>query len=115
LSSVGATINIPIGKRLVIETISVRVRVPAGQRVLTHLEGTAAAGTRSGFEFPLEVQFEGTFDREDVFVGTHSVRLVIDRRMVSQLVFNVSRSANSSTASFTAFLSGYLEDEPAQL
>ena len=113
LRSVGA-INVPIGKRLVIETISVRVRVPAGQRVLTHLEGTPAAGTRPGFECPLELQFEGTFDREDVFCGTHRIRLVIDRRTVSQLEFNVSRSANFSTASFTAFLGGYLEDEPIQ-
>ena len=115
VNSFGAVLNIPVGKRLVIETVSVRVRVPSGQRALADLEGTATAGSRTGFEFPLALDFEGTFDREDVFVGTHRVRMVIDRRQISRLEFNINRSANFSTASFTAFVGGYLEDEPAQL
>ena len=116
LTSFPAAINIPAGKRLVIETISVRVRVPSGQRVQAELQATAAVGSRAtGFECPIGVQFEGIFEREDVFVGTHRVRLVIDRRQVSRLEFSFSRSANFSAGSFTAFLGGYLEDEPVTL
>jgi hypothetical protein len=111
-NTVNGTLNfsIPTGKRLVIETLSVRASVPAGQAVQASFSGIG----QDTFSLFLPLSLQGSFGGNDVYVTTQKVRLIIDRRLITILATDVLRSGGGP-ANFQATVVGYLEDQPAVL
>ena len=111
-NTLNGTINfsIPVGKRLIIETISVRASLPTGQALQASFSGIGA----ETFTLFLPMSLQGTFGPNDVYVTTQKVRLIIDRRLIPVLGVDVLRSG-AGAATFHATVAGYLEDQPAVL
>lgn len=96
-------ITLPVAKRLVVESVTVRLGVPAGQFGAASLTlGTAVAD--------ISVQSQGLFGPESVFIGTHRVRLRINTSETPALGVGVVRSAGIGSAQVRVSVFGYVED-----
>lgn len=101
-------ITVPAGKQLVIETVTVQVFVPAGQKVLAKI-GMVGGGNFAEHKLMLTPQGSFNFDLEDYFAATESVRLYADQG--SAIAVNLTRSGSDVNlwgGSYT--VSGYLLD-----
>lgn len=99
-------IDVPEGKRLVIESASVYVEVPRGQQVMAHITGNGPPGTTLGLQH-LVLQKQGTFDGVDVYTANHSMLLWVGQGDGN---FHVKRSDTAGVMSVETAVVGYLEE-----
>ncbi len=97
--------SIPAGKRLVIESITVEVSGPTGQKGRADIF-TTVAGTSHGFRLSLAPV--GTFSGQDIMDGTHPLRLYADP--TSTVSLRGFRNSTSGDGAFAGSVSGYLVD-----
>jgi hypothetical protein len=95
-------ITVPQDKILVIQSASVRVKVPPGQQVLATLSASHPPGSIGTQYFVLARQ--GTFGGLDVFTGNHSMMLYGDPPGPN---FNVARSSTSGLLSVEIAVVGF--------
>jgi hypothetical protein len=95
--------NIPAGKTLVVEFVSVQVRVPAGQQPVLLFETGDGNGVASLF---LNLQLSDI--NRDIFVASQQIRLYTK----NQLFIGVDRDVNTSYAIITGSVIGYLVNTP---
>lgn len=113
ISTLTGTIGgLTAGKRLVIETIGVRVRAEPGQKVLVQLGGNGVASIDTFF-LPLPLVDHGEISTRQQFLGAHAVKMMIDPRVINALVISMARSASTGTLEAAFTVCGYLEDLPA--
>ena|ERR1700756_2067525 len=104
-----ASFNLPTGKRLVIEHISVRATGPSGQKFTAGLtsEINGIGGIGGGVNF-LVLQFQGTFPLitgpVDVFTASDSMRVYTE----VPPIFILNRTDIIGSATADATISGYL-------
>jgi hypothetical protein len=96
-------IDVPSGKRLIVESASVRVRLPPGQRAHASVGGNFSTGVGTQF---LSLSFQGTFDGQDVYTTTQPVRLYVNP---AGGLFSVVRTGAGSVFAEVSF-AGYLEE-----
>lgn len=102
-------VNIPTGKRLVIEYASAYGYAPLGQ-VLTFSVGTKIPGETNFTLHNLPATQQDTFGNTNaVFVAGSMVRLYADS---PQLLLRVDRTAATGTVHASMSISGYLVDLP---
>jgi hypothetical protein len=106
----GSFSNMPTGKRLVIEHISVSATVPSGQRITAYFTSsitTSVGGLGGGLNF-LVMQLQGTYPLGtgpvDVFTASQPMRIYTDSAPV--LIGN--RTDIVGTATVDATISGYV-------
>ena len=98
--------DVPEGKRLVIETITFRVTVPAGQAVFAGFNIGGALGA-------LTTQAQGTFGGSDIFQGTHPIKLRVDGAAApNEVSIFFGRNFATGDATIQATVSGYLVPLP---
>ena len=103
--------DVPIGKRLIVEGITVLVRVAPGQKALIHGRVSGTPGGFAGIDITLKSQ--GTFGDRDVFSATAPLTLRVDGTSVpDELAFVMERSGNSGPAFVSISVFGYLVDSP---
>ncbi len=96
---------VPVGKRLLIETVSVRAAVGPGARSTVMFTATAG-GASATHVIPLE--FQGAFPNQgDVLAGSRSIRVTADGGTVVH--FRIDRSAARENDTGFITLSGTLE------
>jgi len=99
------TFPVPVGKRMVIETVSARASIGAGQKLQLMFTATSGGGT-AAFAVPMIPQ--GAFAKQgDCFAGIQSLRAYADGGTVVQ--FRVDRTAIGDLDSGFISISGYLE------
>jgi hypothetical protein len=107
--------DVPEGKRLIVETISVQVRVNPNQSVLVRVETPRSLGGPNGLDATvfLPVEKQASFPTGDYFVATQPMTLRVDgTAATNELSFGVSRNAESGSIEFRATVFGYLVDIP---
>lgn len=95
------TFQIPAGKRLVVELVTVEAYVPSGQR---------ATRAYIGLNHRLTLDPQGTESVFDLFAGTHSMRLYIGPNQ--NFSVHVYRNSSAGTGTYFVTVSGYLVDLP---
>jgi hypothetical protein len=103
------SVNVPVGKILVIEFLSAEARVPPGQRARFSVSVTGAGGG-NGLGF-VEATSQGTFSGEDIFVGSQQVRLYHGSAQPPVLML-ATRDSTAGAGSATFSVGGYLIDAP---
>jgi hypothetical protein len=99
------TIEVPTGKRLIIESASVRLTLPAGDVGRASVSGNFQSGLGSQY---LSLNFQGTFNGHDVYTTTQPVRLYVNS---AGGFFNVVRTG-TGTVFAEVSIAGYLEPAP---
>lgn len=103
--------TVPAGKRLVIESVTVKAAVPAGQTVYTALVSTLDSAAMVANDQYLALTPQGTdLGGDNQFAGTHPIHTYSDSGLLQ-----VSLARNNSTGTWNAYasISGYLVDMPA--
>ena len=98
---------VPSGKRLVIENVSVRGQIPAGEQLQVGFNYTAS-GTLMRQEFP--VTFQVHRSSEDVFVASQQMRVYVDGD--ENIHFFGVRNPTHDIFQVVFSFSGYLVDLP---
>ena len=96
-------VNIPAGKRAVIELVTATIIVPAGEKARLRLF-TSLGMAPSNLDFSLAPQ--GTVAGMDILMATHTIRAYSDH----QIEFNVNRDNAQTEGNATICISGYLAD-----
>jgi hypothetical protein len=100
----GVQFDIPAGKRLVIETITLSISVLPGQKAAAYLQVTNELPP-----FYLTVESQGVFFEREQFAGTHPVKLRIDGpESGSAFTIGVARTTVGENMSIVASVAGYL-------
>lgn len=100
------TFDVPVGKRLVIETVTVHFEVPPGQKGRVFLN-TSANGVVTVDS--LSMHSQGVFEGLEQLVGTHSIKERVDATpSKGEIVFRFQRSPTAGTAFIEASVHGYL-------
>jgi hypothetical protein len=103
--------DVPLGKRLIVEGITVLARVAPGQKALVHGRVSGTPGGFAGIDITLK--FQGTFNDRDVFSATAPLTLRVDGTVApDELGFVMERSGNSGPAFLSVSVFGYLVDSP---
>jgi hypothetical protein len=104
------SIDVPAGKRLVIESASARVSLPPGQRARASVSGNFPTGV--GMQH-LTLEFQGTFDGADVYTTTQPMRLYIQGPAGNQGIgiFSIVRDGTGNVFAEVSIV-GFLEDVP---
>jgi hypothetical protein len=97
------SVNIPTGKRAVIELVTVTIYVPSGERARLRLF-TSLGYAASNLDFVLTSQ--GQVGGREILVATHSVRVYSDHL----IEFNVNRDNAQTEGDAFICISGYLID-----
>lgn len=97
--------NVTSGKQLVIETVSVQVRVNSGQLPAFSFE-TTTADMSSRYYIPMIPQ--GTFSGEDIFLGFQEMHVYADPGTLVYAFYG--RNSDVNAAIFVLSFSGYLVD-----
>ncbi len=97
------TVNIPPGKRAVIELVTATISVPGGERARLRMY-TSLGFAASNLDFVLTSQ--GQVNGRELFVATHSVRVYSDRL----IEFDVNRDNAQTEGDAFICISGYLID-----
>lgn len=101
----GDTISVPSGKRLVIEYITARIRVPTGQSVRLTLTLDTSSPSSIHYYFPAVA--EGSFFGQDSFGVTEHLRLYAEE----EVTLFAERSGSIGIGNFEFAISGYLISE----
>lgn len=101
--------DIPDGKRLILETVSVQADVPSGQKVRVFLDVTLGLGSLIGF---LPVQSPGPILGVEYYVANQPLKLRKDAvpGHTDEIVVRMIRDSSSGDASLGATIYGYLVD-----
>jgi hypothetical protein len=91
--------TVPAGQRLVIESASVDIRVPPGQKVIASVHG-------GGQSLTIPVTLQGAFFGQDVFQGAQPVRFYADAGQ--SVGASIQRTSGSGDFTLFANFSGYL-------
>jgi hypothetical protein len=103
--------DVPFGKRLVVEGITVVARVGIGQKALVHGRVSGTAGGFAGIE--ITMKYQGTFNDRDVFSATVPLTLRVDGTVATdELGFVMERNAGGGPAFVSVSVFGYLVDSP---
>jgi hypothetical protein len=106
------TLDVPVGKRLIVETISLQVKVTTNQNVLVQMQ-TLRGGFVIDTSVQLPVQKQGTFGGLDYLTATHSVMLRVDgTETTDELLVNVQRNAEAGSVEVAVSVYGYLVSIP---
>jgi hypothetical protein len=65
---------VPASEHLIIESASVRVRLPVGERAHARVSGNLSTGVGASY---LSLAFQGTSDGNDIYTTTQHVRLYV--------------------------------------
>lgn len=107
-----ASFAVPAGKRLIIETITVRATVPPGQKAEFVLLTIGSEGSTTND--PLTVQSQGVTEAvggQERLSGTHPVRIRVDGTgQPSDITVSMTRNPAAGLAFLLASISGYLVD-----
>jgi hypothetical protein len=107
--------DVPAGRRLIVETISLQVRVPINQNVLVQM-WLMEGGSSIDATVQLPVQKQGTFGTSttpDYLTATHPVMLRVDgTEFTNEISFNLVRNAEVGELDFNVSIFGYLVDIP---
>jgi hypothetical protein len=96
-------VNIPAGKRAVIELVTATIIVPTGEKARLRF-GTSLGMAPSNFDLTLTPQ--GTVAGEDILMATHTIRAYSDH----DIGFDVNRDNAQTEGNATICISGYLVD-----
>ncbi len=96
-------VNIPAGKRAVIELVTATIQVPTGERARLRLY-TSLGFASSNLDFTLTPQ--GEVGGRETLIGTHSVRVYSDHH----IAFNVNRDNAQTEGDALICISGHLID-----
>jgi hypothetical protein len=91
--------TVPAGYRLVIDSVSLDIRVPPGQKVLASVYG-------GGLSHTVPLTLQGTFGTQDIFQGVRTIRLYADAG--DQVGAMVHRNSSAGDVTVFATFSGYL-------
>jgi len=94
--------DIPAGKTLVVEFVSAKADLPAGEQPIN------LAILSPNFVHSLIWNFQGSENEKDIFVGAQQIRLYA----VDQIGVTVSRNNSEGFASINAHVTGYLVNTP---
>jgi len=100
--NIGFSFTIPPDTRAVIELVTARILVPAGE--LARLRLVTALGSQ-GSNLDLTVSPQGVVNGKQILVATHSIRAYTD----GLLDVVVNRDNDTTTGTATVCISGYLE------
>lgn len=100
------TVEIPAGKMLIVQTVSVSAVVEAGQEVKANVTVQGIGGLSS---HPIPLAKEGTFDGGDLYVGTESITAYA-KGSFGLLASVVRDSASGAGGQVRFSVSGYLVD-----
>ena len=95
--------DVNFGKRLVIETVTVRAVIPGGQGI----EACYITSTSGSIQHYIPLFKIGEIGSSQVFQGSQSVRFYVDSGKTADFFFR--RTDSTGSATFAASLSGYLE------
>ena len=98
-----ATVNIPAGKRAVVELVTTTISVPSRERARLRMY-TSLGFAPSNLDFHLTPQ--GQVGGQEILVATHSVRVYSDH----SIQFNVNRDNAQTEGDAFICISGYLID-----
>lgn len=100
-------VDVPFGKRLVIEHVSSRVQGPGGERYIAFFTTTAYGGTAFGSASHwLVLAYQGTFSSIDILTASHDMRVYADYSFPSPQ-FSVTRTNSAGTTFAELNVSGY--------
>jgi hypothetical protein len=102
----GLRFDVPTGKRLVIESVTVRATVPPGQRarVFFHTNKPLSAGM-------LTVEPQGVINGFEQLFGTHPIKVrVDDSGSTHDVIFAIERSSGAGDWTIHASVYGFLVD-----
>ena len=105
----GEFYTVPVGMRLTIESVSVRILVPVGQKVFAALElGDGDVPIRNY----LALQPQGSFfNGSDDFILSQNLKLIADSSS-PHISYRVFRNSIVGSISFEMTVNGYLEEVP---
>jgi hypothetical protein len=99
------TFPVPVGKRMIIESVSARAQMAPGQKAQVMFTATAGGGTSS---FALPMTYQGRFEKQgDTFATALRLRAYADGGTV--VTFRIDRSAVGDLDSGFVSISGVLE------
>lgn len=99
------TFPVPVGTRMVIDTVSVRAQISPGQKAQVMFSATAGQGTAT---FAVPLAYQGRFERQgDSFAGLERLRAYADGGSV--VTFRIDRTAVGELDSGFISISGILE------
>lgn len=105
--------SIPVGKRFVIQYVSVFANVDPGQRPRAFLSGRLSDPASANLNVFLPLQFEGNFGGQDFWSASHPVSLYTDGQGNGQELFmHCERDQGVGIAGCTFQVVGYLVDIP---
>jgi hypothetical protein len=108
-NAINPGITPPVGKRLVIETISASGNVPSGQKFACSLNLTDEFA-QPIFNLEMPLSLSGTFGPVDTFQGTTTTRMYVDPS--DNVTFYAFRTAGTGAAGMRVNFSGYFVDVP---
>jgi len=108
-AAINPGINPPVGKRLVIEAISVSGNIPSGQKYACSLNITDQFA-QVLFDLDLTLTLQATFGPIDTFQGNTITRVYVEPS--DNVAFDVFRTAGTGTGGMRVSFSGYFVDVP---
>lgn len=106
----GEFYTVPVGMRLTIESVSVRILVPAGQKVFAAIElGDGHVPVRN--YLALQPQGGAFFGDNDDFILSQNLKLIADSS-TPHISYRIFRNSIVGSITFDMAVNGYLEDVP---
>ena len=102
--------TVPVGKRLIIESVSARIGLPHGQSPSYLSLRTKAGGTSTSHTIAMIRQGTSNILQQDEYASTYALRLYADPE--SQILIGAARSDSTGIAIAYFSLSGYYIDVP---
>jgi hypothetical protein len=109
--------DVPDGKRLILETVSVQAAVPEGQKVRVVLDAQVKPTSPNKYFLGfLPVQSPGPILGVEYYIANQPFKLRQDwfSGSNSEIIVRMSRDSSSGTATLFVTLYGYLVDSPSQ-
>jgi hypothetical protein len=109
--------TVPTGKRLVVEHISARVRVPQGMQAGVVLHSGLETAGDIAVQVPLKTELLSEGGGNAVFIVSQPVTVYAESTLNNKLQLSVWSGGSLSSGgnvAFTGTLTGYLTDVPAQ-
>ena len=103
-------LDVPAGKRLVVEHVSSRVQGPAGERYMAQFTTHVFGSTPGGAANWLVLVYQGTFSGSDVLTASHDMRVYADNSFPSAQ-FVVTRTGIAGSTFAELNVSGYFVDQ----
>jgi hypothetical protein len=111
-NSAGDTLTVPLGFRLVIETITASVDVPVGEKVKLFFTSTVTSnGTPIASTTYVPAFFQGSFGGSDTFYANQPMRVYVDPSG-NTLSLDVVKTTANGTGFADVTISGYLVPLP---